>query len=70
MSRAIELRRVTREAWRSYLDECHDADVDDHEKLLEIFMTSPDLIRAAVAQLAHRRASARGKVVEIPKEAR
>ena len=65
MSKPIELRKVSQEAWRDYLAACHDIDVEHHEELLEVFMTAPDLIRAALSLRDKRRATTRGSVVEI-----
>ena len=66
MSKSIELRKVSQEAWRDYLATCHEIDVEHHEELLEVFMTAPDLIRAALAHRDKRRATKRGgDVVEM-----
>ena len=59
MSKSIELRKVSQEAWRDYLATCHEIDVEHHEELLEVFMTAPDLIRAALAHRDKRRATKR-----------
>lgn len=67
VSKSIELRKVSRDAWRGYLEHCHEVNVDEPEALLEVFLTSPDMIRGAVALQRKREASARGQVLEIGK---
>jgi len=61
----ITLRKVSRESWRAFLEHCHDAGVSDPEDLLEVFLSSPDAIRAAIALQRQREAARRATVVEI-----
>lgn len=65
VSKPIELRKVSRDVWNEYLGECHDVHVDDHEELLEVFMTASDLIRAAIALRDQRRAAERSDAAVV-----
>ena len=65
MSKPIKLRDIPPESWYHYLAECHEVDVESNEELLEVFMSSKELIRGAVALRDKRRATERGRVVEI-----
>lgn len=68
MSKPIQLRETTLEDWRAYLGECYEAGAGNPEALLSVFLTTPDLIRAALAVQRNRESEARSerrKVVNI-----
>ena len=68
MSKPIQLRKTSRESWQAYLGECYEVGADDPEGLLAVFLTTPDLIRAALSVQRNRESeerSERAKVVNI-----
>lgn len=65
MSKPIQLRKTSREDWQTYLGECYEAGADDPEALLRVFLTSPDLIRAAHAEQRNREAKERCEVRKV-----
>ena len=65
MSKPIQLRKTSRESWEKFLGECYEAGEDDPEELLELFLTTPDLIRAAASLRTKREASTRSEARKV-----